>query len=65
MIENVLEDLVAIVVAKSDPGNHTVVVKEMVVVEDQVHILDMNQRIVTKSIVGQKVKKNLQLIIIS
>jgi wobble nucleotide-excising tRNase len=37
----------------------------MVVVEDQVHILDMNQRIVTKSIVGQKVKKNLQLIIIS
>lgn len=37
----------------------------MVVVEDQVHIPDMNRKTVTKNIVGQRVKKNVQLIIIS
>lgn len=55
VVEN---DLVVIVVVKNDHVDHAAVVKEIAIVGDPAHIIDMKQRI-TINTVGLKVKKNI------
>lgn len=58
VVENDLDDLVVIVVVKNDHVDHAAVVKEIAIVGDPAHIIDMKQRI-TINTVGLKVKKNI------